>query len=145
MVGEELNVLTSFSGARQALRDLGYRDPMWVDGLSPNAYLSSLSPERVELLRGALVVFIADYSAADDSDAAVRARLDRTVPGWREALARTRLLCSRGRRICCPRFTLPPPQPSSCSTRAWRTDSGRCCQPEQDRLFRVGQVRLQHL
>lgn len=86
IVHDQINLVGDMSGAIQAIEDIGYvRLPL--DGLSPGAGLGStfslpLNAESFGRLDPDLLIIMNSYAGKDRSEAAIRARLDKLLPGW---------------------------------------------------------------
>lgn len=86
IVHDQVNLVGEISGAIQALEDLGYR-PAGAEGLGAGKGLGSifatpLSPEIFGRADPDLLVIMNSYAERDRSPAAIRARLDKIMPGW---------------------------------------------------------------
>lgn len=86
IVHDQINLVGDMSGAIQAIEDIGYRR-LPLDGLSPGAGLGStfslpLNAESFGRLDPDILVIMNSYAGKDRSEAAIRARLDKLLPGW---------------------------------------------------------------
>ncbi|KPF46038.1 ABC transporter substrate-binding protein [Rhizobium sp. AAP43] len=86
IVHDQINLVGDMSGAVQAIEDLGFaRLPM--EGLVPGAGMGStfslpINAESFGRLDPDLLVIMNSYAGKDRSEAAIRARLDKLLPGW---------------------------------------------------------------
>lgn len=86
IVHDQVNLVGEISGAIQALEDLGYQ-PAKVEGMGAGKGLGSifatpLSPEIFGRVDPDLLVIMNSYAEKDRSEAAIRARLGKIMPGW---------------------------------------------------------------
>ena len=82
VIFDQMNVMNGLSGMMQAISDLGFQQPQWVQDFEETGFMVPLSPEEIGKLDSDLVVIMPGYSDADQSEAAARAKLDGIAPGW---------------------------------------------------------------
>ncbi|MEF2072688.1 ABC transporter substrate-binding protein [Consotaella aegiceratis] len=83
---DQINAVGEMSGAIQAIEDLGFRRADLGEPGAPSAFGSTLlvplSAEVFGRLDPDLLIVMNSYTGSDRDEAAIRARLDRIVPGW---------------------------------------------------------------
>ncbi|MEW5420998.1 ABC transporter substrate-binding protein [Amorphus sp. 3PC139-8] len=86
IIYDQINVISAMSGAIQAIEDLGYSKAEWQGAGKASGYGSGfavpLSSEAFGRLDPDVLVIMNSYSSDERDEAAIRARLDRIVPGW---------------------------------------------------------------
>lgn len=86
IIYDQINVVKSMSGAVQAIEDLGYTRFDWQGSGTLSGYGQGfavpLNSEEFGRLDPDLLVIMNSYSSGERDEAAIRARLDRIVPGW---------------------------------------------------------------
>lgn len=90
IVHDQVNLVGELSGAIQAIEDLGYR-PAPIEGMGAGKGLGSifatpLSAEAFGRVNPDLLVIMNSYAEKDRSEAAIKARLDKIMPGWNKFL-----------------------------------------------------------
>ncbi|MEI2384348.1 ABC transporter substrate-binding protein [Breoghania sp. JC706] len=90
MISDQASLVGNMSGLIQAVEDLGYvRVPLDNAGAASglgSTFAVPLSPEILGRLDPDLLIVMKSYAEADRDEAAIRARLDRIMPGWERFL-----------------------------------------------------------
>lgn len=86
IVHDQINLVGDMSGAIQAIEDLGYKRAD-LTGVGAGSGLGStfslpLNTETFGRLNPDLLIIMNSYADKDRSEAAIRARLDKLLPGW---------------------------------------------------------------
>lgn len=83
---DQMMVANGLSGMVQAMHDLGFQHPQWVQDLGQSGFLVPLSSEKLDIVESDLIILLPGYSDPDQSEANTRAMMDKIAPGWDRVL-----------------------------------------------------------
>lgn len=93
-VSDQIGVVGEMSGAIQAIEDLGYQRIRFAGDQERNFKKSTLvqpiSPEIFGKLNPDILIIMNNFTGTDRSEAAIKADLDRVIPGWQRFLSPAR-------------------------------------------------------
>lgn len=81
LVTDQVMVANGISGATQAIADLGFQWPEWLEK-GERAPLVPVSPERIDLLQADMLFMSGGFGPMTGDEATIRDAMSKLAPGW---------------------------------------------------------------